>query len=486
MRAGAQGWRSSRGLGAGAAAGLGTGVGSGVGADVGVQPQPRRVRAERGVAAVPEALRSSFPRVEDRFLWPWQGVDFSPGFVCFLLYFFVITSYVVNLGQVAMAGAIVAVTMGSKDRWKFPSAMFFLVAFIIVITLTYKSTAYRNYVWTPLEDFVKVFLIMIVGVSVLSNRARVRFFMFFALGTYALFPVRGGVFNWFIYSAATQGRVAWNNLFLNPNDYAALMLFPLGLCLVLFTTEKSRIIKNLTLIGLAVMPMIIFMTQSRGAIVALAAGGFAYVVLQGKGRAKSLLAIGGIAVVVVVFAPSSVWTRLSSLQSATESGNLGTANDNHSAEQRFEIWKVAWSVHEAFPITGVGWGAYPNAHSSFSRSSGIGSLARGARDAHNTYLTVLGETGWIGFSLWVGMIASIVASAVRAMQRIRAYAPEYAQQIKLILLSLLAYGVCGMFGSFAAMSFTYLHLAMLVAMSSVANRDVDAFVNGSQRRRGES
>ena len=106
MRTGAQGWRSSRGLGAGAAAGLGTGVGSGVGADVGLQPQPHRGGAQRGVAAVPEAVRSSFPRIEDRFPWPWQGVDFSPGFVCFLLYFFVITSYVVNLGQVAMASAI--------------------------------------------------------------------------------------------------------------------------------------------------------------------------------------------------------------------------------------------------------------------------------------------------------------------------------------------------------------------------------------------
>ena len=55
-----------------------------------------------------------------------------------------------------------------------------------------------------------------------------------------------------------------------------------------------------------------------------------------------------------------------------------------------------------------------------------------------------------------------------------------------MLLSLLAYGVAGMFGSFAAMSFSYLHLATLIALSSVANRDVEAFVNGSQRRRGES
>ncbi|MEO6445867.1 MAG: O-antigen ligase family protein [Gemmatimonadaceae bacterium] len=477
MRAGAQGWRSSRGLGAAASAS----------APPLPQPLPQplpragRLRPQGEVAPVSGAR---FPRLEERFAWPWQGVDYSPAYLCFLLYFFIICSYVVNLGQAAMGAAILAITMGSKDRWRFPAPMFLMAAFMVIITLTFKSSAYRNYVWAPLEDMYKVFLIMLVGISVLNSRPRLRFFMFFALGTYALFPVRGGVFNWFIYSAATQGRVAWNNLFLNPNDYAALMLFPLGLCLVVFTGERSKIIKQLSFVGLAVMPMIIFMTQSRGAIIALAAGGLAYLVLQGKGRAKAILAVGGIAVVVVVFAPSSVWSRLSSLKSAGESGNLETANDNRSAEQRFEIWKVAWNVHNAYPITGVGWAAYPNAHSDFSRRSGIDVIARGARDAHNTYLSVLAETGWVGFTLWSGMLALIVMPAIRAMQRVRAYAPEYAQQIKLLLLSLLAYGVCAVFGSFAAMSFTYLHLATIAALTTVTNAEIDAFQHGARQRRG--
>lgn len=486
MRAGGgSGWRSSRWRSGNGAAPAAT-----IPAAVPVSPAPARPprRGRRSTAAA-ESPTTSDPAsplttIEERFTWPWQGVDFSVGYVAFLIYIFVISSYILNVGQAVIAGAILSLTMGGKDRWKFPTPMFFMAAFLLVIALTYKSTEFRNFTWTALQDITKVFLIATVAVSVLTTRARLRFFMFFYLAVFALFPVRGGVFNWFIYRAATQGRVAWNHLFENPNDYAALMIFPLGLCLATFVSERSKLIKRTSFVGIAAISMLIFMTQSRGAIVALGLGLFAYFILQGKGRAKTIVAIGAIAIVVFVFAPSGVWSRLSSLKSATESGNLRDAGDSNSAAQRFEIWKVAWSVHRTFPITGVGWGAYPNAHSAYSRRTGIENIARGARDSHNTYLTVLAETGWVGFLIWSSMIAAIVTAAIRAMQRIRPYFPMYAAQIKLLLLALFSYSMAAMFGSFAGVSFAYLHLATIIALTLVANKEVDALERSSSRSRG--
>jgi len=433
---------------------------------------------------VADAPVSAYPLIEDRFIWPWEGVDWSFGYICFLLYVAVISSYIVNIGQPTMGLAILAITMSGRDRWRFPAPLFLLSAFMVLISITFQSTQYRSYVFQPLEDMFKVCTILLVAVSVLDSRARVRFFMFYYLAVFALFPVRGGLFNWFIYSATTQGRVGWNHLFENPNDFAALMLFPYGLVVTLWLTERSKVVRVLALFGVAALPLVIFLTQSRGGILALAGGVFAYFVLQGKGRAKTMLTIGAVAGILVLFAPSGVWERMSSLSSATQSGNLESANDRRSAEQRFEIWRVAWSVHEAFPVTGVGWGAYPNAHSEFSRRPGIESIARGARDAHNTYLTLLGETGWIGFCTWLSMIGLISMSAVRAMRRIRPYAPKYAMQIKMVLLALLSFAMAGMFGTFAHMSFLYLHLALLIGMTTVTNAEVDAFERGPVRRRG--
>ena len=427
---------------------------------------------------------ANFPRVEQRFKWPWQGVEWSLGYVAFLAYVFVISSYIINIGQPTMALAILGITISSKDRWRFPAPVLLLIAFMLLITLTFQSTEYRSYITQPLEDMLKVCMIFIVGVSVLNTRARVRFFMFYYLAVFALFPVRGGLFNWFLYSATTQGRVGWNYLFENPNDFAALMIFPMALTIAVWLSERNKLIRLLAFAGVAALPLVIFLTQSRGAILALGAGVFAFFLTQGKGRIKSMLTILAVAGVVFLLAPKSVWDRMRSLRSATESGNLREANDSGSAEQRFEIWKVAWKVHEAFPITGVGWGGYPNAHADFSRLPGIKATARGARDAHNTYLTLLGETGWVGFLTWMSMIGLIVAAAIRAMRRVRPYAPDYGMQIKIVLLALLSFAVAGMFGSFAHMSFLYLHLALLIGLARVTNMDVDAVERGPVRRRG--
>lgn len=470
MRGGAAGWRTARWRGGAIA------QAAGVALPPTTPPMPALV--------APPAAPSFFTRVEQRFQWPWQGVEWSLGYVAFLVYVFVISSYIVNIGQPTMVLAILGITMGSKDKWRFPAPFYLLAIFLALITLTFQSTEYRSYIWQPLEDIVKVFMIFLVGASVLDSRPRLRFFMFFYLAVFALFPVRGGLFNWFIYSATTQGRVGWNHLFENPNDFAALMIFPIALAIAVWLSERTRLIRFLSFAGVAALPLVIFLTQSRGAIVALAGGVFAYFVFQGKGRVKTLLTVAGVAAVVVLFAPSDVWTRIGNLKSATESGNLQQANDSRSAEQRFEIWKVAWKVHEAFPVTGVGWGAYPNAHADFSRRPDISSIARGARDSHNTYLTLLAETGWIGFITWMTMLVLVVGNAIRGMRRIRPYAAEYAMQIRVVLLALLSFGLAGMFGSFAHMSFLYLHLALLIGMATVTNAEVDAIERGPVRRRG--
>lgn len=469
MRGGAAGWRSARWRGEGMP------VAADVALPAGMQPMP-----EGRAATVPEQIG----RLEVRFTWPWQGVDWSLGYVAFLVYVFVISSYIVNIGQPMMLLAVLGITFGKRDRWRLSAPILLLAAFVLLIALTFQGTEYRSFDWLPLTDMAKVAAIFAVAASVLNSRARLRFFMFYYLAVFALYPVRGGMFNWFIYNATTQGRVGWNHLFENPNDFAALMIFPLGLVIAVWLSERNKLIRLLAFAGVSALPLVIFLTQSRGAILALAGGVFAYFLFQGKGRMKTLLTIIAVAGVVAVLAPKDVWTRMRNLQSATTSGELAAADDYGSAAQRFEIWKVAWKVHEAFPLTGVGWGAYPNAHAEFARRPGIAETARGARDSHNTYLTLLAETGYVGFALWAAMLSAIVGNAIRAMRRVGRYVPEYALQIRVILLALLSFGLAGMFGSFAHMSFLYLHLAALVGLATASNEEVDARERTPARRRG--
>ena len=75
-------------------------------------------------------------------------------------------------GPILIGIALLAITFGTRERWKFPVPMFFLTAFFLVVALTFKTTQYRSYTNQPLIDFFKVVLITFVGVTVLDTRAR--------------------------------------------------------------------------------------------------------------------------------------------------------------------------------------------------------------------------------------------------------------------------------------------------------------------------
>lgn len=392
----------------------------------------------------------------------------------FLVYMFAVTSYQLDVGSPAMALAIISLLFGgTSDRLRIPTPFAVLLGFVLLAALTYKVTQFSSYEWKPFTDLLKVVAIGVVAVSVLNNRRRLRFFLFYFLGIYALYPVRGALFNYFIYHSAEADRIAWNGIFANPNDYSTMMLLPLGVSLGLLFTEKEKLIRLCAFTGIGLMALTMFMTQSRGGLLALVAGAGLVFLSMKKHRTNFLIAIAVFSLLIVAFAPRSVWTRLAGLDSAIGSGNLKTANDRNSAAQRFELWKVAYTVGRDFPITGVGWGAYPNANFVYSRGSQFDELARGARDAHNTYLTLFAETGVLGLTIWLSAFVAVAVTGVRTLRLLRAYLPEYAEQLKFVLVSLFSLAVAAMFGSFAHWSSIYILLAIITALGLQGRREIE-------------
>ncbi len=411
---------------------------------------------------------------EPYYRWPWQGVNWSPAFFFFLVYLFSVTSYQIDAGSPAMALAIVSLLFGgTSDRIRLPTPFAILLGFVTIAALTYKVTQFSSYDWKPFTDLLKVVAIGVVAVSVLNNRRRLRFFLFYFLAIYALYPVRGALFNYFIYHSAEADRIAWNGIFANPNDYSTMMLLPIGVSLGLLFTEKEKLIRLCAFTGIGLMALTMFMTQSRGGLLALVAGAGLVFLSMKKHRTKFMIAIAVFSLVIVAFAPRSVWTRLAGLDSAIGSGNLKTANDRNSAAQRFELWKVAYTVGKDFPITGVGWGAYPNANYVYSRGSQFDELAAGARDAHNTYLTLFAETGALGLAIWLSAFIAVAVTGVRTLRLLRAYLPEYAEQLKFVLVSMFSLSVAAMFGSFAHWSSIYILLATITALGLQGRREIE-------------
>jgi O-antigen ligase len=118
-------------------------------------------------------------------------------------------------------------------------------------------------------------------------------------------------------------------------------------------------------------------------------------------RRKLLIVTGalvaGLSVVAVI--PASTWGRLSTIGAEVNSGNLN---------ERGDIWHAGLQVYHEHWLAGVGIGSYPRAIEPI-----LGWPVHWVIVAHNTFLSVLVETGIIGFLLFLTFLTLLLRAVWR-------------------------------------------------------------------------
>ena len=395
---------------------------------------------------------------------PDRRVAWTFIYIAFLSYVFAVTTYKLPIGEASIIAALIGLLL-QRESLQLPALLGWSVLFLGWCALGYLETAFRDAVWNNIIALAKLCLIMLVATNALRSPAQVRFFMIFFLACYALFPVRGTLVNYFVYHETLFGRALWNYIYKNPNDLAAMTLLALSIAAAVLATERPGWVRLGALAGIALLPLLILMTQSRGGFIGLCVFG-ALAVRGRRGRLRTTLTLASLALALVAVAPSGVWTRVKGLSQVGE--NLGLVDPEGSAKARFEIWRVAVGIVGDHPWTGVGWGAYPLAHAQYAPLSGADPSAFGLRDTHSTYLNVLAETGYPGLLLFLVLIWVAMREADRARRLCARVQPRLALQLKYLELGLLAFLVAGVWGSFAKLSFLYLYLALLWVVAQSA------------------
>ncbi len=405
-----------------------------------------------------EGVRTPAPPPPDvRIAWTFI-------YIAFLSYVFAVTTYKLPIGEASIIAALVGLLL-QRESVQLPALLGWSVLFLGWCALGYLETAFRDAVWDNIIVLAKLCLITLVATNALRSAAQVRFFMIFFLACFALFPVRGTLVNYFVYHETLVGRALWNYIYNNPNDLAAMTLLALSIAAAVLATERPGWVRSCALAGLAVLPALILMTQSRGGFIGLSVFA-AFAMFGRRRRLRTAVIVATLSLAVVVVAPSGVWKRVAGLSQVTE--NLDNVDPEGSAKARSQIWHVAIKIIGDHPWTGVGWGAYPMAHADYAPLSGVDQAALGLRDTHSTYLNVLAETGYPGLLLFLALLLVAVREAERARRLCERLQPGLAVQLRYLELGLLAFLVAGVFGSFAKLSFLYLHLALLWATAQNA------------------
>jgi O-antigen ligase len=249
----------------------------------------------------------------------------------------------------------------------------------------------------------------------------------------------------------------------NANETAAALVAGTVLAAALvMVLRRQPLLRLCALLAVPFCAFGLFLTLSRGGLVALAAALVATVVVAGRWRVGMivvvLLAVGAVVVYFSSFAPAAARERVTTVQGGTG---------------REDIWKVGWRMVEAEPIRGIGAGNFQT--SSIHYLLAPGALARSdfivetPKVAHNMYLELLAENGVIGLALFLSILVfslgCILSAATEFRDRGDAQLEIISRAVFVALVGLLA---SDFFGSHQFSKQLWLLLALGPALLSIS------------------
>jgi O-antigen ligase len=266
-------------------------------------------------------------------------------------------------------------------------------------------------------------------------------------------------------SIATEGRVT--GTIGDPNELAAALL--VGLAIATGFLPGRALSPPRRLFALIAIPLCaagIFLSLSRGGLIALAAMLVAGPIFAGRWR----LAMTGV-LLAVVASGIVYFTQFASLPARER---VTTTNGGSG---RSDLWTVGLRMVDTHPTRGVGVGNFPVVSRNYvlqpgtlRRSDLIFSAA--PKIAHNTYLQVLAETGVLGLMLFCGVILACVGCALRAARLWAQHSDRTMEALaRGLLLGLIAMLVADFFISQMYSKLLWVGLALGPVMLAIARRE---------------
>jgi hypothetical protein len=168
-------------------------------------------------------------------------------------------------------------------------------------------------------------------------------------------------------------RIRGTGIFNDPNDLAMALILVVPFLLVVAFRRRGRLINRaVAAVSLAVLILAIYYTNSRGGTLGLAAAAGAFWWLRFRRRLALVATAVGL-VVLILAGPS----RMNSLNA-----------EEASAQGRVHAWAAGLRMFAAEPIVGIGYTRFDERHE---------------RVAHNSFVHVVSELGFLGAACLVGL-----------------------------------------------------------------------------------
>jgi probable O-glycosylation ligase (exosortase A-associated) len=309
------------------------------------------------------------------------------------------------------------------------------------------------------QEVIKILGMSFIATCIIGTKDRIIQAVWVIALSIDAYGVKGGIFG-----ILTGGRYrVWGppESFIEDNNQlglALIMVLPLIHFLsIQSTTRWLRLGLNA---GIALNIVAILCTYSRGGFVALAITLVAFLAKAKKRLLSGLFAIGVVAGALVVL-PSSWYDRMYTIDHYER---------DESALGRLNAWGFALRLASEHPLTGGGFRVVDDSDLYFRYVPN----ADVVHNFHSIYFETLGEHGWVGLMLFLGLIISSIVTAQRIIRTVRvrsdlAWAGQLASAIQ---ISIVGYCTAGAFVNLGFYDLYYALVAILVSTKFVVDRAV--------------
>jgi probable O-glycosylation ligase (exosortase A-associated) len=361
--------------------------------------------------------------------------------------------------------------MRDKPKVKFDGITFLVVLFLIWTVFSSLGTqALPTTTWDIWIRFAKVVLLFVFIIFILEKKLHVDFLLWavvLSIGFYGAlealkFIASGGGHK----IEGHEGHVLGDR-----NELACAIVMTLPICyyLVLEYGRQSKILRIALLGVMALLVTAVIGTQSRGGLVALIGlSAYMFVKSDRKGLLTTLAVLLALGLSGLV---SEEWiSRMDTISSADEDASF---------MGRIVAWKLSFILAVQNPIFGAGfksleyfpvWTAASQdffSYPFFYTGDALPSVTKG-HAAHSIYFQVLGEHGFVGLAIYLGILGLAFVRAGRIAKQARKLgAPSWIPTLATMLQSsIFAFCLGGAALSFAYFELTFAIFALIVVLET--------------------
>jgi probable O-glycosylation ligase (exosortase A-associated) len=324
-----------------------------------------------------------------------------------------------------------------------------LALFLLWMTLTTTQAFYSDLAWEQYNKVLKIQAGTFMTLMLINSKERIRIFIWVIALSLGYYGVKGGIFT-IVHGGTYRVQGPASTFFEGNNEMGLALIMTVPLIRYLHLIETKGWVK-LGLAGAMYLTTIAaFGTQSRGALVALAAmSGMLW--LKSRNKFMTALLIGFSITAAVSFMPPEWFERMSTIK---------TYQQDDSALGRINAWWTAFNVAKS-NITGGGFEMFrPAAFRQYAPDP------NNVHDVHSIYFEVMGEHGFPGFFMFIGLMGFTwlkASTIIRACKRDsdKKWAADLAAMLQ---VSLVGYATGGAFLGLAYFDYLY-HLIVLVVIT---------------------